>query len=280
MKDKAQLYSKGVFLNIFSKEKKSWKEQINFIDSLPNVNHVEVWIEEDLNRSEIKFLKSILKNYNIIIHGPFVHLSLISPHQEIREITIKRYLQTLKVAEILGAKLVTLHAGNKIKFLPQGQAIKILTSNLRKLKKNYKGKIPFTIENLPPQSGGVRNHYPGSLKDLSYLKKMLPWINFTVDIGHAFQSGENLDKISNFLRKYKNSILDIHLHDATLNRKAHLALGKGELNLNKFSRLLKKINYNKYISLETVTKKDTYNSWRKITNPRTVRRGRRCRARI
>jgi len=264
MKDKIQLYSKGVFLYTAPKDKKCWKEQINFINSLPNVNHVEVWIEESLNRSEINFLKSLLKNYNVLIHGPFVHLSLISPHQEVREITIKRYLQTLKVAKILGAKLVTLHAGTKIKFLSQKQAIKILIPSLRKLRKNYKGKIPFTIENLPPESGGVRDHYPASLKDLSYLKKLLPWLNFTVDIGHAFQSRENLDKISNFLRKYKNSVLDIHLHDATLNREAHLALGKGELNLDKFFRLLKEINYNNYVSLETVTKEDTYNSWKKI----------------
>lgn len=264
MKHKTLTYSKGVFLNIVSREKKNWKEQIKFINSLTNVDHVEVWIEENLKLSKIKFLKTLLKNYNIIIHGPFVHLSLISPHQEIREITIKRYLQTLKVAETLGAKLVTFHAGTKIKFLSHKQAIEILTPNLKKLKRYYKGKIPFTIENLPPQSGGVRDHYPSSLKDLSHLKRLLPWINFTVDVGHAFQSGENLNRISKFLKTYKNSILDIHLHDAILKGKAHLALGRGELNIDKFFRLLKKINYNRYISLETITKEDTYKSWRKI----------------
>ena len=257
-------YSKGVFLNIVSRDRKNWKEQVNFINSLPEVNHVKVWIEENLNRSEIKFLKNLLKNYNIIVHGPFVHLSLISPHKEIREITIRRYLQTLKVAEILGAELVTLHAGTKIKFLSEKSAVKILINNLKKFKRYYKGKIAFTIENLPPQSGGVRDHYPGSLKDLSNLKRLLPWINFTVDIGHAFQSGENFNKISKFLKRYKDSILDIHLHDATLKGKAHLALGKGELNINDFFKLLKNINYSGYISLETVTKEDTYKSWRKI----------------
>ena len=265
MKYKSQSYSKGVFLNVVSRDRKNWKEQAGFINSLPNVDHVEIWIEENLNRSEIKFLKSLLKNYSIIIHGPFVHLSLISPHQEIREITIKRYLQILKVAEALKAKLVTLHAGTKLKFLPQKQTIKILIPNLRKIKRNYKGRVAFTIENLPPRSGGVRNHYPGSLKDLMYLKKLLPWINFTVDVGHAFQSGENLDRISKFIKTYKDSILDIHLHDATLNKQAHLALGKGELNINKFFQLLKEINYSKYISLETITKEDTYKSWKKIT---------------
>ncbi len=264
MKSIIQKYNKGVFLNIVSRDRKNWKKQMDFINSLPDVNHVEIWIEEELNRSEIKYLKSLLSNYNVLIHGPFVHLSLISPHKKIREITIKQYLQTLKTAEVLGAKLVTLHVGTKIKFLQQKQAIEILIPNLRKLKRDYKGKVAFTIENLPPRSGGVRDHYPGSLKDLMYLKKLFPWINFTVDIGHAFQSGEDQNKISKFIERFKNSILDIHLHDATFKKDAHLALGKGDLNIDKFFKLLRKINYNSYISLETVTKEDTYKSWRKI----------------
>jgi len=257
-------YSKGVFLNIVSKDKNDWKRQIDFINYLPNVNHVEVWIEENLKLSEIKFLKSLLKNYEILIHGPFVHLSLISPHQEIREITIKRYLQTLKVAEILKAKLVTFHAGTKIKFASKKIVVKQLVQNLRKLKKHYKGKVVYTIENLPPQSGGVRDHYPGSLKELSQLKRLLPWLNFTLDVGHAFQSGENLDKISKFIKKYKDSILDIHLHDATLKGDAHLALGKGDLDFNKFFQILNKIGYTGHISLETISNEDTKKSWEKI----------------
>ncbi len=258
-------YSKGVFLNIVSKDKNNWKRQIDFINSLLNVNHVEVWIEENLTVSELKFLKSLLKNYEILIHGPFVHLSLISPHREIREITIKLYLRTLKIAEVLGAKLVTFHCGTKTKFTSKETSAKLLVQNFKKVRKYYKRKLTFTIENLPMEKRGVQIHYPSSLKDLAYLKNLLPRLNFTLDVGHAFQGGEGLNEISKFLKKYKNSILDIHLHDATLKGKAHLALGKGDLNFNKFFQILNKVGYTGYISLETISNEDTKKSWGKIS---------------
>jgi len=256
-------YSKGVFLNIISKDKNGWKKQADFINSLPNVNHVEIWIEENLKPAEIKFLKSLLKGYKILIHCPFVHLSLISPHPEIREITLKLYLGTLKIAEALKAELVTFHAGSKMEFIPGKTAATPLIQNLKKIKNHSRGRINFTIENLPPKTGPY-NHFPESLKDLAYLKKLLPWLNFTLDIGHAFQSGENLDEISRFLKKHKNSILDIHLHDATLKGRAHLALGEGDLDINAFFKLLNEIGYSGYVSLETLTRNDTRKSWKKI----------------
>lgn len=256
-------YSKGVFLYLAAKDKKSWKKQTDFINSLPNVNHVEIWIEESLKPAEIKFLKSLLRKYKILIHCPFIHLSLLSPHPEIREITIKLYLQTLKMVEKLEAKSATIHAGTKIEFVPKKAAAKLLIQNLKTIKNRYKGRINFSIENLPPSSG-VHNHFPDSLKDLSYLKKLLPWLNFTLDIGHAFQGGENLNEVFKFLKKYKDSVSDIHLHDATLKGEAHLALGEGDLDVDAFFRLLNKIGYAGYVSLETLTEKDTKESWRKI----------------
>ncbi len=96
------------------------------------------------------------------------------------------------------------------------------------------------------------------------MKKRLPWLNFTLDMGHAFQNGERLNEISKFLRKYKNSILDVHLHDAVLKGGAHLALGKGDLDIKAFFNLLNKIDYNRYITLETIGEDDTKKSWGKI----------------
>lgn len=259
-------YSKGVFLHIVSLDKKNWRAQVKFIDSLPGIKHVGIWMEKKLSCPEVDFLKNLLKKYEIIIHGPFIHLSLVSPHKEIRKLTICKYLRTLKVAEILGAKLVTFHTGTKVRFLSEKSAIKKLMRNLRKFRSCHKGKVAFTIENLPPQSSSdVRNYFPDSLKDLTLLKKLLPWIKFSVDIGHAFQSGENFNKISRFIRRYKKSILDIHLHDATLRGAAHLALGKGELDVEAFFKLLKDIKYAGYVSLENGTRKDIYSSWKKIS---------------
>lgn len=239
---------------------------MDFINSLPQVDHVEIWLEQSLNFSELKFLKSLLSSYKTIIHAPFVHLSLASPHSEVIKTTIKSYLQIMQIAKILGAKLVTFHTGTQLKFTPEKIAIKLLAKNLNKFKNSYKGKIRFTIENMPSDAvGGVQSHYPKSLKNLAQLKKLLPWLKFTLDIGHAFQSGENQKEISKFIKKYKKSILDIHLHDAKLKGKAHMSLGEGDLDVDLLFRLLEKIEYTGYVSLETITKENTKKSWGKIS---------------
>jgi len=238
---------------------------MDFINSLPQVDHVEIWLEQSLNFSELKFLKFLLSSYKTIIHAPFIHLSLVSPHPEVIKTTIKSYLQIMQIAKILGAKLVTFHTGTQLKFTPEKIAIKLLAKNLNNFKNSYKGKIRFTIENMPSDAvGGVQSHYPKSLKNLAQLKKLLPWLKFTLDIGHAFQSGENQKEISKFIKKYKKSILDIHLHDAKLKGKAHMSLGEGDLDVDLLFQLLEKIEYTGYVSLETITKENTKKSWRKI----------------
>ena len=77
-------YSLGVFFNIFNKNKKDWEKQIKFINSLNGVEHIEVLIEEiSLTKKDVDILKKMLKNYRIIIHAPFMDLTLLSPHKEI-----------------------------------------------------------------------------------------------------------------------------------------------------------------------------------------------------
>jgi len=257
------MYSRGVFLHSIIKDRKSWKKQADFINSLPDVNHVEVMVEEDLNLADLKFIKSLFKKYEIILHAPFVDLTLISVHQEIREATLKLYLRAFQVAEFLNAKLITFHGGKKLEFMDKKRAVELLAQNLKEIKCHYPENPSFTIENLPPP-GKLFNKFFSSFEDLSYLKKHIPWINFTLDIGHAFVSGEDLDKISKFLKRYKNSILDIHLHDAILEGKDHLALGQGDLDLPKFLKILQEINYKKYLTLETLSLKDTKLSWQKL----------------
>ena len=260
---KAKKYKKGVFLYL-PKYKENLRKQINFINSLKNVDHVEIWIEGNLTQAELKTLKAYLRKYEIIIHAPWVGLSLISPHQEIREITLKLYLKTLRIADALKAKLVTFHCGDSIIYESKEKIMKNLIQNLKKIKSCHKGRTVFAVENVPAIPRGAKISYPGFPEDLIYLKKNIPWLNFTLDIGHVFQTGKNLKLISDFLKKYKTSISDIHFHDAILKGKAHLALGKGDIDFNKFFRILNKIDYSGYVSLETISNKDIKSSWKKI----------------
>ena len=260
---KTKKYSKGVFLNAVPRDRKYWRKQANFINSLLGVEHVEVLIEENLDLSEIRFIKSLLKEYKVITHAPFIEVNPISCHPEIREVALKLHLKAIEVSRRLDAEVMTIHGGKMNIFQSKETVMKLLVQNLTKIKKYHKRRPNIAIENLPSHSG-IFGDFLSELEDFSYLKKSFPEANFTLDIGHAFRSGENLTKISKFLKQYKNSILDIHLHDAIFRGRDHLALGEGDLDFNKLFHILNKIGYAGYITLETISQEDTRKSWQKI----------------
>lgn len=268
MKNKTRKYSKGVFLHAIGRDKNDWRKQVKFINSLSGVEHVEVMIEEDLTSSEIRLIKSLLKNYKIIVHAPFIEVNPVSCHSEIREVALKLYIKTIRTAKILNAKVVTIHPGKTHIFQSEKIAMQLLIEIFRKLKVYQKNNFRISVENLPPHEGMFGN-FMSNLGEFISLKKSFPGAYFTLDIGHAIRAGEGQRIISEFIKKYKNSILDIHFHDASfLKKKDHLALGKGDLDFYSFLQLLKDIDYSGHLSLEVIGEKETKDSWMKVHKPK------------
>ena len=147
-------------------------------------------------------------------------------------------------------------------------AMQLLIKTLRKLKTYQRNDLRISIENLPPHEGMFGN-FISKLREFISLKKVFPSVHFTLDIGHAIRAGEDQRGISNFMKKYKDSVLDIHFHDAVFSeKKDHLALGKGDLDFYSFLQLLKDINYSGYLSLEIIGEKETKDSWMEIHKPK------------
>ncbi len=252
-------YSKGVFLRIKNNNVKEWGKSIKFIKSLNNLEHLEIWLEYiPREKKELNFLMSALKGYKILLHAPFVHLNLVSHHPEINKTTIKINLQIIKIAKKMMAKGITFHGGSRFLFLPEKFSRDLFIKNLKYIMNSSDNSTPFAIENLPLTEKKIQVNYPCSLKEMIVLKRKIPNLKFTLDIGHCLQNGENFFE---FLRIFKDSILDIHLHDGIRNDSAHLALGKGELNLNKFFSLLKNISYKGYLTLEVLSESDIKKAW-------------------
>ena len=72
-----------------------------------------------------------------------------------------------------------------------------------------------------------------------------------LDIGHLYQVGIDLSEV---IHLFKHKLLDIHIHDATLEkdfRKAtHLPIGKGTINFLNLIHLLQEVGYNRRLTLE------------------------------
>lgn len=72
-----------------------------------------------------------------------------------------------------------------------------------------------------------------------------------LDVEHVYQIGIDLHEA---VRLFKHRLLDIHVHDATLEktfRKAtHLPIGKGTINFSDFINLLRGVGYDGWLTLE------------------------------
>jgi sugar phosphate isomerase/epimerase len=90
-----------------------------------------------------------------------------------------------------------------------------------------------------------------------------PNIKFTVDIGHCLQ---NDDPYEAFFKRHVDHIADVHLHDGVTRGPAHLAFGTGQLDLERFVRLVQDTNYRGFVTLEMLSQEDTAKSWEELVN--------------
>jgi len=92
-----------------------------------------------------------------------------------------------------------------------------------------------------------------SLHDFARFTSKFPSekLGVLLDIGHLYQIGIDL---SEAVYLFKHRLLDIHVHDATLEkdfRKAtHLPIGKGEINFPELISLLQEVKYDGWLTIE------------------------------
>lgn len=252
----------GIFLNILTSDREQWLKDINLIKTIPDLDHLEIWLEADLSPKDIDWLKKQLFNYQLIIHAPFTSMSLVSGHKLIDEASVEIIKKTIDQSIALNAKLMTVHTGKYPVYSTPQKASGIFSKNFQELI-TYAGKnIVLTAENMPIRRG-AENHFP-ILEELNNLSKLVPNINYTLDVGHCIQNGEDFYK---FITENKDKIKDIHFHNAIKNGKAHYGLQlPGELDFKKLIDFLNKINYQNYLTLEVLDDEDKIESIKLINN--------------
>lgn len=193
-------------------------------------------------KSIIKEYLKLFKSYNNLkcMHGPFIDLEPASPDPLIRKVSQSRYIETLKIANILGIEHVIFHSQiNPFVNYP-------LLSDLNDFQDKeawerilYKSKYDgyIYLENVYEQRPYM-------------LKKRLdvinnPQIKVNLDIGHCNIGKVNLDK---WLDTLKNYIGYMHVHSNSGIYDTHNPIDK--LEVNKLYKKLKKYNLDPIISLE------------------------------
>ena len=212
-------------------------EEIDFAKK--HFDFIELTLDENLSKYNQKYmqkLKKILKNFNVSGH---IHWGIKLYHKDKKE--IEKAIKSIKIFKQLGVKNLTIHPSWN-KDLPEEKLIK---NNLYSLKviNNFckRHKLKLMIENIQ------RNPF-NRAKFLSEFVKQIKSSKITFDTGHSAKVSKL--EFSKFL-KLKNKIGHIHLHDC-MEGFDHLDF-KDKSKLKKVVNKIKKLGYNKTITLEIFT---------------------------
>jgi len=187
---------------------------------------------------------------SLICHLPtFIHTADLT--KSIREASLAELLNSITVANELGARKVVLHPsfvggmGRNVPELSRRYALECLDAVVRMKQKN---NCRVCLENLFARLTPFTTP-----DDFEAIYERWPHLAMTLDVGHAFIDGRGMDLIFEFLNRFGNRIDHIHISDNFGQRDDHLAVGDGAIDFKALIGALKQINYDETMTLEIFT---------------------------
>ena len=175
-------------------------------------------------------LRDSLSPYNmaLTVHAPFTDLNLATPFEPMRNAVEKALLESLKLSDFLGAKVVTYHPGSVHHQKMIARAIDDSASLVRSLMRQNTGSMKINVENQTRSHS--KYHYPIGTTEES-VKALLEktGAGFTLDTGHAHASGLSPLRLMDIAGA---RLSEIHLSDNSGEADEHLVPGAGSAELD------------------------------------------------
>ena len=211
---------------------------LEFVSSL-GLRYVEIRSErpyalpQDLEREGAEGLREKLQALGLepILHSAVYDINLASLNPLIRRASIRQTVESIRLASLLGAKIVVIHPGRLPKNYPReylsNSRINLLTS--LRIMARIAGRMGVTlaVENSP--RGRAHRLVATPQEHLYILEKVSsPHIGALLDLGHAHTWGFDLREYINLL---KDHVVAFHIHDNHGSSDEHLPLGKGNMDV-------------------------------------------------
>lgn len=176
------------------------------------------------------------------LHGAFIDITVFSRDRQIREISIKRVLQSLEIATLLNCKAVIFHTN----FIPDF----LIGSYYSKWVEENTIFWSGIIKQFPSIKIFIENMFDYSPKMLSLLAKAMKNENrfgICLDCGHAFLSRT---PISDWIDELSPYIKHLHFSDNQKIDDFHLQIGTGLIDWHDISNKIKQKKINASVLVE------------------------------
>ena len=223
---------------------------------------VEIGIEgpssspEFLMKNKKRILELMRKNGLFGVGHTSWWFELGSPYENVRHGWIEEGKRTIMIANELEMGMINFHTLSNGFFLSVPSAKKQTLNNFvlsfNELVDYGKSLgVKVVIENLSGR-GSL-----GKPSDIRYVTDRVKDLGFLLDVGHAHISG-GMKEVLDFIRISRPKLWHVHIHDNHGQEDEHLPLGTAKIEYEKVVSALKKIGYNKTITLEVFTKDKDY----------------------
>ena len=217
-----------------------------------DVRHVEIVDEGShaLNSRRIKSLKKVAEAHDLdfVVHAPFAGINIAVPSPVLRRTILKRLEKSIIYAGQLDCRLWLFHPGLQtgVSHFYPGRDWQLNLDSVRALLKiGRKEGVEIAIENVPEPYPFVMKNVRGFSR---FYNELNDDIGMVLDVAHA-----NLNhQIQDFIRKFPEKIVHIHVSDNDGAHDLHLGIGHGTIDWESVAKEIKKAEYGNVIMLESI----------------------------
>ena len=228
-------------------------------DTLEGIRRIK---ELGLDLMEIQFVRNIYLNLDsandvgslarrlgveLTCHASYF-INLASVREEVQKSSIGRLLDTLKIAEALGSRLMVVHAGFYSQ-RPKDEAFSLIKANIDEVYRQYPSKVMFGAEIMGKQKSF------GSMDEIIDLCKVCDNVCPVIDFGHlharTFGGIKDKDDYTSVFERLENE-LDLkrfHIHMSCMkhangNEISHLPLSAKDPDFRLMADSIRENGYN------------------------------------